>query len=179
MEAGNKKVLVNSVSIVLIIVVLFNVYSGITVSKVGIPGLIEIEFNNGPSENGPNNGPVNPGQDSLIVHKDPVDDPNPEPIIPSRPVLVDINGRWYGQDGSEYQIIQNGNRVSFTEYGMFGATAEGAGEYQNNRLVMEYETVFGTVGTATLDLIQNGRVLSGRADDHTSGASTVLYLTKY
>lgn len=179
MEAGNKKVLINSVSIVLIIVVLFNVYSGITVSKIGIPGLLEIEFNIGPSENEEKNGPINLGQDSINVPDDPKPDPDPGPFIPPEPTLVDINGRWYGQDGSEYQIIQNGNSVSFTEFGMFGATAEGSGSYQNSRLVMDYETVFGTVGTATLELIQNGRVLSGRADDHTSGASTVLYLTKY
>lgn len=179
MEASSKKVLVNSVSIVLIVVVLFNVYSGITVSKIGIPGLLEIEFNNETSENNSGDDPIRPVQDTLAIPDDPTPDPDPGPVIPPEPALVDINGRWYGQDGSEYQIIQNGNSVSFTEYGLFGATAEGSGSYQNNRLVMEYETVFGTVGTATLELIQNGRVLSGRADDHTSGGSTVLYLTKY
>lgn len=208
MEARDKKILVQSVSAVLIIIVLFNVYSGITVSKIGIPGLIDLEFNTGSS---PDSKPVsnpdnrndsesynefesgNSTDESFQVGGTGTQNPvvrNPEMVTPgviNRPVqqpelipaVIDLNGRWYGEDGSEYDISQMGNSVSFTEYGMFGATASGFGSYQNNRLTFEYETVFGTYGAATLNLSQDGRMMSGRADDLTSGGSVTLVLRRY
>lgn len=203
MEARDKKVLVQSVSAVLIIVVLFNVYSGITVSKIGIPGLLEIEFNSGDKPGseeklGQQNSGTSDGRESVVddppfinpgntrdisndnyesFDEDDVYDPVPPEI--TREAVIDLNGMWYGDDGSEYEIIHSGSTVYFTEYGLYGATAQGSGEYQNSRLTFEYETVFGTFGTATLDVSDNGRVLSGRANDITSGTVTQLYLTRY
>lgn len=208
MEARDKKILVQSVCAVLLIVVLFNVYSGVTVSKIGIPGLIDLEFNSGSSpdskpgtdSNNRNDFETydefesgNSADESFQVRGTDTQNPavrNPEMVTPgviNRPVqqpetvpaVLDLNGRWYGEDGSEYDISQVGSSVSFTEYGMFGATASGYGNYQNNRLSLEYETVFGTYGTAILNLSHDGRMMSGRADDLTSGASTTLVLRRY
>lgn len=209
MEARDKKILIQSVSAVLIIVVLFNVYSGITVSKIGIPGLLDIEFNPGNKTNGDNGAAgkqhdpvqlVSPASNNLEKSNDgPLiendsgsgetpaniykqDDPevvyNPNQPDRSRPGISDLNGMWYGDDGSEYEITQNGGEIYFTEYGLYGITAQGMGRYLNNQFIFEYETVFGTVGTATLTLSQDGRALSGRANDLTSGAITQLYLTR-
>jgi len=205
MEVKEKKILVQSVSAVLIIVVLFNVYSGITVSKIGIPGLIDIEFN---SDN--ESGDALPGEqinrsqpddaaesrsgqsveESSVLNNSPVQDISNElytedgsdevsQYVPAAPALIDLNGMWYGEDGSEYEIAQSGGTVFFTEYGLFGATAQGSGSYQNNRLILEYETVFGTAGKATLNLSQNGQVLSGQANDITACAITQLYMRRY
>jgi hypothetical protein len=202
MEVKEKKILVQSVSAVLIIVVLFNVYSGITVSKIGIPGLIDIEFNSG---NESSDGPVaEQGSRSITEQGQNVDRPSdlirgseetlsnnsgasddsdkvyiPVQPDPVQPALLDLNGMWYGEDGSEYEFVQTGGTVYFTEYGLFGATAQGSGSYQSNRLILEYETAFGTVGKANLNLSQNGQVLSGQANDITSGAITQLYLRRY
>lgn len=205
MEARDKKILVQSVSAVLIIVVLFNVYSGITVSKIGIPGLIDLEFNTESPDSKPASNPDNKDdsepykdyesgnsvkesyQDEESGNQNPAIR-NPEIVTPSvinrsvqqpETAVLDLNGRWYGEDGSEYDISQVGSSVSFTEYGMFGATASGYGSYQNNRLTLEYETVFGTYGSAILNLSHDGRMMSGRADDLTSGASTTLVLRRY
>lgn len=203
METRDKKILVQSVSAVLIIVVLFNVYSGITVSKIGIPGLMEIEFNTGSQQTDTPNDPIgsntvvgtnNPGQGGLtndpVSNYDDFDEPgttrsvdqNDQPVQPPvQPVerQVNLNGAWYGADGSEYEISYSSGTVFFTEYGLFGVTAEGSGTFQNNRMVIDYQTVFGTSGQATLDLSTNGQILSGVANDFTSGASTPLYLTRY
>ena len=199
MEARDKKILVQSVSAVLIIVVLFNVYSGITVSKIGIPGLMEIEFNTGsqqtetpsdPIGSNPVAGTNNPGQGGLTT--DPVnnyepgatqdvvqkDQPVQPPVQPAER-QINLDGVWYGADGSEYEIAYSSGTVFFTEYGLFGITAEGSGTFQNNRMVIDYQTVFGTSGQATLDLSPNGQILSGVANDFTSGVSTPLYLTRY
>src|SRR6056297_79909 len=207
MEARDKKILVQSVSVVLIIVVLFNVYSGITVSKIGIPGLIDIEFNSNdepsgqggePSSVNPNNG--NGQSDERIVSQEEFssgettqepgssDDQKsyepeyPQDMYPEEPPIqptVDLTGIWYGADGSEYDISQEGGTVYFTEYGLFGITAEGSGTLQNGRLIFNYQTVLGTSGRATLEVSPNGRIISGTADDFTSGVSTPLYLTRY
>lgn len=209
MEARDKKVLIQSVSAVLIIVVLFNVYSGVTVSKIGIPGLIDIEFNpnNGTAtatgsaddrqdpaltrstntidRNGVNSGPSiiddqNIRDVSNDIERQPLEDIY-HPVQPETtpPPVIDLNGTWYGADGSEYEITHDGNTVYFTEYGLFGATANGMGTYQNNAVSFGYETVYGTVGTATLNLSSNGQILSGRAFDKVAGTSTDLYLTRY
>lgn len=189
--------------------VLFNVYSGITVSKIGIPGLIDIEFN---SENSTSSeaGPKGEGQGQdqdqtrstdridrggTIAGPAISDDENMRDVSnntdrktfdediyrsvqPQTPV-VDPNGTWYGADGYEYNISYNGSTVYFTEYGLFGATVNGTGTYQNNTILFEYETVFGTVGTATLNISANGYILIGRAIDRVAGTSTELYLMRY
>lgn len=190
MEARDKKILINAVSIVLIVVVLANVYRGITVSKVGIPGLLEIEFNSGEDP------PAQPAelptveQDSQhvneredVVRPQSQDLSNPgstgtELRTTSGPALISLNGFWSGDDGSTYEFFQTGSSITFTEYGMFGATASGYGSVANSTITLEYETIFGTYGIATLSVSANGQNLTGRADDHTSGTTTFLNLTR-
>ncbi|WP_340105383.1 hypothetical protein [Rhodohalobacter sp. 8-1] len=203
MEARDKKILVQSVCAVLIIVVLFNVYSGITVSKIGIPGLIDIEFNSGDKPGseekpGQQDSPTSDEQESVVddppiikpgntrdISNDDYESLDEDDVYGAIPpeitgdTVIDLNGMWYGDDGSEYEISHDGGSVYFTEYGLYGATAQGSGEFQGKRLNLEYETVFGTFGTAILDVSENGRVLSGRANDITSGSVTQLYLTRY
>lgn len=209
MEARDKKILVNSVSIVLIVVVLANVYRGITVSKVGIPGLLDIEFNSGdnpPTQSSDrqvdesdqdNNKPAGinnqGGQNSSIQQvqnpresvstNDQQDFLTPdgtenEAQAADRSAAFNLSGLWYGDDGSEYEIYQSGNIISFTEYGMFGVTASGNGTITDSSVILEYETVFGTYGVATLQISNNGQIMTGSADDYSSGSTTFLNLTR-
>lgn len=209
MEARDKKILINSVSVVLIVVVLANVYRGITVSKVGIPGLLDIEFNSGDKpptqssdhqvnesdqdninttiENNPNDQntsnpqvqlPGDPVQTNQQQVYSPPGGTEPDRQFTDRPVAFNLNGYWVGDDGSEYEIYQSGNNISFTEYGIFGVTASGNGTITDSSVTLEYETVFGTYGVATLKISNNGQTLTGSADDYSSGATTLLNLTK-
>lgn len=202
MEARDKKIFVQSVSAVLIIVVLFNVYRGVTVQKIGIPGYFEIVFNEDPVSSEvkkselptPADNPLPMPQKTTndptgLIEPDPADNegdwdepvfyPPEEPVYDITEAAVDLSGVWYGADGMEYEITQSGNTVYFTEYGLFGATSNGSGTYRNNTVTFDYETVLGTFGTATLSLSPNGRVLSGSANDKVTGTNTQLYLSKY
>jgi len=202
MEVRDKKIFVQSVSAVLIIVVLFNVYRGVTVQKIGIPGFFEIVFNEDPASSSLNKGELPPLDDNPLpiprkttndpaglIEPDPADNvddrhepafyPPEEPEYDITEAAVDLSGVWYGADGMEYEITQSGNTVYFTEYGLFGATSNGSGTYRNNTVTFDYETVLGTFGTATLSLSPNGRVLSGSANDKVAGTITQLYLSKY
>lgn len=215
MEARDKKILVHSVSVVLIVVVLANVYRGITVSKVGIPGLIDIEFNSGDdpstqsadlqgSENAGNTLPddrQNGQSDTNSQLRNPVSpltvqeesgstypsedfsmgntrDDRQTQTPPRQQPAFDLRGVWYGDDGSRYEILQSGSNITFTEYGLFGVTASGYGTISNSLITLEYETVFGTYGVASLRISNNGHSLMGQADDYSSGNTTFLNLTR-
>jgi hypothetical protein len=93
-------------------------------------------------------------------------------------ITYNLTGTWIGSDGSEYLIEQSGDIVSFIEYGLWGITASGSGRLYQNELLIDYETTFGTIGSALLNLNENGRQLSGIATDLTSGTSTSLSLFK-
>lgn len=93
--------------------------------------------------------------------------------------FMNLTGNWYGEDGSEYEISQYGNTVSFVEYNLMGMSASGNGYIENRELILEYQTIFGTVGEAHLTATENGSVLRGQAHDLTSGASVQLVLRRY
>lgn len=72
--------------------------------------------------------------------------------------------------------FNSGSRIEFIEYGLWGVTASGSGILSENKLNIDYQTSFGTIGKAVLELSDNGQSMTGRADDLTTGASTILIL---
>ncbi|REL24886.1 hypothetical protein DYD21_17175 [Rhodohalobacter sp. SW132] len=121
-----------------------------------------------------------PGQRTEVpeVHRE-VSSPNGRTAITEESATrQSVTGIWYGDDGSVYEITQYGNTVEFVEYGMFGITASGNGTVSGAQISLSYETVFGTMGSANLNISENSRVLTGRANDHVSGGYTLLRLTR-
>jgi len=204
MDASDKRLLVRSASVVLVIVVFFNVYRGITVSKIGVPGILEIEFNTGDDKSASEERssvtydrdgfmPILQTPEKAEIRNETAQapreravsaDPSPKSVerveqpLRREAALLNVSGTWYGDDGSLYEINQTGNSISFFEFGIFGVTASGYGTISGSRLEIDYETVFGTVGKATLNLSDDKSVLRGSANDYTSGAVTQLTLRK-
>lgn len=92
--------------------------------------------------------------------------------------VFNVTGYWYSDDGSSYEISQSGSRIEFIEYGLWGVTASGSGILSGNKLNIDYQTSFGTIGRAVLELSDDGQSMTGRADDLTTGASTIMALYK-
>jgi len=123
---------------------------------------------------------TDPGAVHQFNHTNPSSDQLDQSDITTAPSTIryNLSGSWIGSDGSDYILEQTGNIISFLEYGLWGITASGSGTLSGNELVIDYETTFGTIGTAVLNLTDNGRQLSGIANDLTTGASTTLTLYK-
>lgn len=77
--------------VLVVLLVIYNLYTGATVQKVGIPGLFEIEFNQRASA--PSTGPQAPGGGSTDT-----DPPESNPPDPSPPRSV--SGNWTGSIGN-------------------------------------------------------------------------------
>lgn len=198
MEARDKKVLTYSISAVLLIAVLLNFYHGATVSKIDIPGLFGIEFNSdrdktpsGPETNQSvkalpekpeplqaEKSVISPEQTSPVSGVEANNAPVLEPYTTPENVKYQLQGIWYGEDGSTYEIKQSENFISFTEYSYWGISASGTGTINGNKIIIDYQTPYGTIGKANLEISGNQKVLSGHANDLTTGLSTVLKLYK-
>lgn len=198
MEARDKKVLTYSISAVLLIAVLLNFYHGSTVSKIDIPGIFGIEFNSDrdktpivtEAEQTVNalpekSEPLRAGQSAISTDQaSPVAgvETNDEPVHESRRteenIRYQLQGIWYGDDGSTYEIEQSENGITFTEYSYWGISASGTGAIHGNRIIIDYQTPYGTTGRAILEISGNQKFLSGYANDLTTGLSTGLTLYK-
>lgn len=209
MDSRDKKILIISASLVLVLAVMFNIYRGITVSKIGIPGILEIEFDSGSdSSDGTESGNtlesnagidegLRPAQtwgsteienrraEELLRDRDDEisqgatnSNANGSQARPEMQRAFNVTGNWYSDDGLSYEISQSGNSVEFFEYGLWGITASGNGTLAGNQIIIDYQTAFGTLGNAVLNLSDNGQVMTGTANDLTTGVSTVLTLYK-
>jgi hypothetical protein len=136
----------------------------------------DLQQSSAPAQNQTTEQQVIPQIMNRTLQTDSSDENEIESFTPS--ITYNLTGSWIGSDGSEYIIEQTGNNISFIEYGLWGITASGSGILDGNELVIDYETTFGTIGSAVLNLTENGRELSGIANDLTSGASTNLRLYK-
>jgi hypothetical protein len=207
MEARDKRILIYAISLVLVIAVIINGSKITKIDIPGLFG-IEFSANgsqpdrqaqssmtsqnitNDPLDNSFADNPDNePFQSPPVTNSQPAQqltDANPqqEPIdeseyrSPAPGASFNLTGTWTGSDGSEYIIEQTGTQISFIEYGLWGITASGNGRLSGNELIIDYETSFGTIGSAVLLLAQNGRSMTGTANDLTTGASTTLMLIK-
>lgn len=97
MASNNSKDWFNRILIILILLlVAVNMYRGLTVQKIGIPGIFEIEF----------------GQPD---NSDPIpDDPDPQNHDIHPPEVFDFSGVWQtNQPGLEYVIQQHGEEFTW------------------------------------------------------------------
>jgi len=199
MEARDKKVLTYSISAVLLIAVLLNFYHGATVSKIDIPGLFGIEFNSNrdkmpvmqesdlnvktlPEKPEPlqaEQSDISPERADPVIEVEMNNAPVHEPLRTAENVRYELQGTWYGEDGSIYEIEQSENIITFTENSYSGITASGTGSINGNRIIVDYQTPYGTTGRAILEISGNQKVLSGYASDLTTGLTTGLTLYKH
>lgn len=79
--------------LIVLLLVVVNMYRGLTVQKIGIPGIFEISFSHPQQPNDPQEN---------------------TPDRPLPPEIMDFAGRWQtNQPGLEYLIEQNGNHFTW------------------------------------------------------------------
>ena len=94
---------------------------------------------------------------------------------------ISLSGNWYDDNtGASYVFTQYGNEVTFQEmtnyYGQPIVSVAGSGYLQGNTLNLQYQTLMGTTGEATLTIGGDGDELTGRTNDFSTGASMPLNL---
>jgi len=183
------------VSMLLVVVVGYNLYSGATVKKIGIPGIFQIEFGERPDPVARNELDRMDKQELLqrqaelerklqAIEKD-VNRADPSPSDPRRPQQqqqarsLNVTGSWQSAAGLTYVLQQNGNYVAFQEINpIYGITAVGEGTIAGRVLDISYTTALGTIGKAHLRVSADGQHMSGTATDLSTGGSSSLNLLK-
>lgn len=92
---------------------------------------------------------------------------------------VNLTGTWYSQYGLSYQISQNGNFVTIQEiHPLYGVTAIGQGQIQEQSVTINYQTAAYTQGVANLTISPEGRSLNGTFKDNYSGYTVPATLNR-
>ncbi len=90
--------------------------------------------------------------------------------------MVNVSGTWQDSNtGASYVFEQNGNSIVFQEHSVnaFGAvvvSAEGSGTVSSRNINVNYVTMFGTNGVASMTVNPNGSNITGTFRDNVSGA---------
>ncbi|VAW72713.1 hypothetical protein MNBD_GAMMA15-1876 [hydrothermal vent metagenome] len=164
------------VSVLLALVVL-NIYNGVALKKVEIPGLFNVEFA-GHSDANPHSEtqpsavtPASTTPPAQLASVAPVHRPRPEPAMPN------LSGQWDSNQGTTYQIQHYNEQITLTEINpLLGVTAEGTGTITGRNIVLQYATAFGTTGTARLTVEDEGDTLTGVFRDNVTNASSAIEL---
>ncbi len=174
------------VSVLLALVVL-NIYNGVALKKVEIPGLFNVEFA-GHSDSKPHTA-TEPRTVTPAATEPPVQlasttpaRTTPTPAVPARspqpePAIPNLSGQWDSDEGITYQIQHNNAQITLTEMNpLLGVTAEGTGTVNGRNIVLQYVTAFGTTGTARLTVEDEGDTLTGVFRDNVTNASSSIEL---
>ncbi|MEZ4887253.1 MAG: hypothetical protein R3E32_21150 [Chitinophagales bacterium] len=95
---------------------------------------------------------------------------------------VNVSGTWRDSNtGASYVFNQNGSSISFQEhsvnaYGQLIVSAEGSGTLSNRKIQVNYVTMFGTNGVASMTISPDGSNITGAFRDNVSGASMSMNL---
>lgn len=98
-----------------------------------------------------------------------------EPTAPSQPRAssVDLSGSWTDEAGVRYDIAQYGSEVVIQEMSPFGVTAVGSGSFQGGIFTFGFEAVDGSVGWASLALV-DPQTLKGSFTNDSNGSSALV-----
>lgn len=174
----------------------YNFYSGLTVKKLGLPGLFEIEFGNttgglasekkveeiGDGELKSRQAKLEQQVESLqtqVAAKTPEQRGAP-PVIsqagtvaaPAPRASLNLSGSWQSdEDGLSYAIQQNGSTLIVQEtHAAFGIIAVAEGHLVGQDIELTFTTVLGAAGRARLRVSDDGDRITGQATDFSTGA---------
>lgn len=206
-SAPGKRFLWNVVALVLLALVAYNLYSGVTVQRIGIPGIFEVEYAGANDAGAVTNPDAPPQEDGAapvqagMTGTDRLDREDRDALEerqqyleakiqeleaqleddppPARPGIVSIAGTWMGQQGISYQFQQVGTDIVFSEINpLLGVTASGTGTLNGTVLTLNVTTAAYTNGTASLRLDPDGMRLTGTYRDAVTGMVVPLVLTR-
>lgn len=185
------------VALLLIVIVVYNLSSGLSVKKINISGIFEAEFAEKPASVATTDQIEKVGEDELKKRqaeleeklKDlegqlaakgetPAGDASGgfegmrEPMA-----LPSLAGTWHTAQGVSYYIQQNANAMTLQEVNpIYGVTAVGQGTIAGQNVQFNITTAVGTWGSAQLSLSADGRQLNGYYSDAVTGAAIPLAL---
>lgn len=160
--------------------VFYTVYSGLVVGEIELPGGFRFVFRErrigGTTDTAKeelddlSEAELEQRQAELEQRFQELEQQTNQPEIPQAPQGVDLNGIWYSQNGLSYQIVQNGNFITIQEINpLYGVTAVGQGQVQNQTIQITYQTAAYQQGSANLTISSDGRSLTGTFRDAYTG----------
>ncbi|HVF88267.1 MAG TPA: hypothetical protein VM866_11790 [Pyrinomonadaceae bacterium] len=186
-------------ALLLLALVGYNLYSGLTVKKLGLPGLFEIEFGNaagglasekrveeiGDNELKSRQAKLEQQVEKLqtqVAAKTP-EQPSSAPDAARRVISqtttvaaptresFNLSGSWQSdEDGLSYVVQQSGSTLIVQEtHAAFGITAAGQGQMVGQDIELSVTTVPGTTGMARLRVSDDGNRITGQVTDFTTG----------
>ena len=174
--------------VVIIPLIGYALYSGLTVGKIQLPGGFVIEFREAPTPVQAENRIDELSQDELESRQAELEQKLAEmeaqlQRAPESDVQIaqvtDVSGTWQSPNGLSYTIVQQGLQLTIQEINpYYGITAVGEGNIMENTVSINYRTAANTFGTGTLRLSNNGTRLSGSFVDSYSGVQTPADLQK-
>ncbi|HVF28904.1 MAG TPA: hypothetical protein VM943_11725 [Pyrinomonadaceae bacterium] len=186
-------------ALLLLALVGYNLYSGLAVKKLGLPGLFEIEFGHtasglasekkveeiGDSELKSRQAKLEQQVENLQtqVATKPLEHPSATSDAARRVISqastaaaparesFNLSGSWGSdEDGLSYVIQQSGNTLIVQEtHSAFGITAAGQGQLVGQDIELSVTTVLGTTGRARLRVSDDGNRITGQVTDFTTG----------
>lgn len=186
-------------ALLLLALVGYNLYSGLTVKKLGLPGLFEIEFGNaagglagekkveeiGDTELKSRQAKLEQQIENLQTQVSSKAPEQPSIAADAAPRIIsqattvaaptresfNLSGSWESvEDGLSYVIQQSGNTLIVQEtHSAFGITAAGQGQLVGQNIELSVSTVLGTTGMARLRVSDDGNRITGQVTDFTTG----------
>lgn len=192
------------VALLLILLILYNLYLGLTVGKIGLPGGLTVEFREKPSQMVPGNSvaqlPNNEREQRQAQLEKQLREmeeklrnseqrgqttqlPQQKVEAPAQQTQLkefNISGAWRGdEEGISYVIRQNGNAITIQEVNaIYGITAVGQGAITQQDINLSYTTALGTVGRGSLRVSDDGRQITGTFTDQTTGVTMPASLSR-
>lgn len=185
------------VALLLIVIVVYNLSSGLSVKKINISGIFEAEFAEKPASVATTDQIEKVGEDELKKRQAELEEKlkdletqlaekTEEPVGASPGVFDDVRepariptlaGAWRTAQGVSYYIQQNANAMTLQEVNpIYGVTAVGQGTVAGQNVQFNITTAVGTWGSAQLSLSEDGRQLHGYYSDAVTGAAIPLAL---
>jgi len=175
--------------------VAYNLYIGLTVGKIGLPGGISLEFKDKKSliDTGKfaelSDGERSKGQVDLekrlgdmearLHDQEQREGPPKYQFQKANSVSeetsvrkFDINGTWQAAGGISYVVRQNGDAVTIQEVSpIYGITAAGEGVIKQQDITVSYVTALYTTGRGILRVSDDGHQITGMFTDLSTGVS--------
>jgi hypothetical protein len=168
---------------VVIPLILYNLYTGLVIGKIEVPGVFTVEFRDKTSPMHPGapeklpDGERAQGQAELEKRVRDMEDRLHSSEQERRSVpfqqQFDLNGTWHGPLGLSYVIRQSGNVLTIQEISpIYGITAAGEGVITHQDITITYMAADYTPGRGALRLSDDGMQITGTFTNLSTGIST-------
>lgn len=190
-DQAPKRLIWTVVLMLLVLLVGYNLFSGLVAKKIGIPGFFEVEFDKNPSGtvsgealNDINKSELARRQAELEAKlrqmeekakKDSERQPRQNDL--QQVQYINVAGTWRSNLGAYYNVMQNGNTIIMAEISPgYGQTAVGQGTINQRDMNINFVTAVGTNVGSRLTVSDDGLQITGSFVEPTTGISIPIML---